>query len=1016
MGLGRILAQPMNAFLHYTTNEGLSNDNITAIAKDGQGFLWVGTVNGLNRFDGLHFKVFRHDPKHKNSLPNNHILGITLAPDGYLWVASGMGLSKLDPLNLEFQNFTFPEALDSLENDAASPVVFDAQGTAWTTTHYAIRQLDPNTGKLLYSYETKSNSLGWFSTIIDTKGRIWMANNDIHRFDTATKNLKKFVGANPSEGFEQSSPLSVNIDAEGQIWVGSWHGGIWKYHEALDEFVKLRLPTTYAPILMSDESAKGKVFLWVGGGDTGLARFYPSSFEYFEFKPDIRDPCTHNNYQAKCFYKDPKNGDVWVGTEIGLEHYAPSTIRFGRTMIPLEKSKGTFSLVCAVVKDRTDAKGQRYFVGVWGTGLYSWNRATGEIVRMDSGKSKFSSEGIFNLFQDSRGVLWGCMGHGVSRYDPRTGKWRDYEGFFKDTDQSSLIWCGLEDRRGNLWFGSRREGLYRYDPVSDRMEQAVFDKAYANNKGHINVLYLSEDAHGRIWMSCANSGLIRFDPATRDVKRFNYQISSPNAGCRTVEAASNGMVYAGFTDAVLELDTAGNVLRRFDATNGILSSKIMFMAEDRQGRIWFTSEYLLHCLDPKTGEFTYFGKEDGLFSNAMTDALSVTHDGEFFIGFQNAFSYFHPERLRQNTTPPPVVITSMKVMDEERRASIQKTFTIDLRIFSSRLKQVQYDTFLAIKPGEDFFTIEFAALNFNQPQRNRYAYMLEGFNRDWVFTDRPVATFTNMDGGTYTFRVKAQNNDGVWNENGASIQVRVKPPFIKSWWFKLLLASILGLFSFGIFKYRQYQRRRLERFREALARDLHDEMGSTLSSIRFFSEFASQQVGDDKPAVKPIMERISQSASTLSESMQDIIWAMKTKNDHLEDLGARMTEFGLRLLEAKGIRFKTLTDEGFSGKHLSPEQRRNIYLIFKEALNNVAKYAEASEATLALTVRQGQLFLIIEDNGKGFEMDESGGAKEVSGGGNGLKNMHQRAADIKGKLDIHAEPGKGTRVELRVKL
>lgn len=258
--------------------------------------------------------------------------------------------------------------------------------------------------------------------------------------------------------------------------------------------------------------------------------------------------------------------------------------------------------------------------------------------------------------------------------------------------------------------------------------------------------------------------------------------------------------------------------------------------------------------------------------------------------------------------------------------------------------------------------------------------------------------------------MKAANNDGVWNEQGTSLEIRVTPPVYKRWWFRILMVLTLGGIVLAVFWLRNQQRLRLEKFREGLARDLHDEMGSTLSSIRFFSEFAKQQIGQEKPTVTPVLHRISESASSLSESMQDIIWAMKSKNDQLEDLAARMTEFGLRLLEARNVQFKTYFSEDFAKQNLRPEVRRNIYLIFKEAVNNSAKYADPTEVELHIALKKGLLLMKITDNGKGFEM----GNQSASGGGNGLQNMRQRAADIGGKLEIFSNSTTGTRIEVRV--
>lgn len=1007
------MAQPSSAALmHYTTDQGLSNDHVTAIAKDKLGFLWVGTVNGLNRFDGRNFKVFRNKPGDENSIPNNNIIGITLAPDGWLWISTDNGLCKLDPFWLDIERIPLPENTDTLKNDATTPVVFDSKGMAWTTGWNGIYQLDPRTDKPVFFQKTEQNLPGYFGIMVDEKDRLWMINSGLRRFDPATKTLKLFKGVNPREPFVDASSLSVVQDHTGKIWAGTWFSGIWKYVPELDEFAKTTFPTTLATQLLPDTTANGRQFIWVGGGNHGLGVYFLDTNQYTEFKPDLRDPYTHNNYLVKIFFKDPSNDDVWMGTEIGLEHYAPTAVRFVRAMIPQANDMGQFSLVSGVVQDNTDPTGQRYFVGVWGTGLYSWNKATGAAERMSSRSTNFTGQGIFNLFQDSKGYLWGCMNNGMSRYNPRTGEWKDYQNFFKDNEKSPLIWCGMEDSKGNVWFGSAREGLYRYNRQADRMEQAFFNAKFANYRGNVGVRQISEDNHGRLWLAGGESSLIRFDPATDESKRFSYEGQVTPSACGAVEAGDNGRIYAAFHETFVELDSEGKLLRRFTIDNGLKTSRLSFLVEDKQGRIWFNSEYLLHCFDPASGKFSYYGKTDGLFSNTMTDALCVTPAGEIFVGFQNAFNFFNPAQLRINHQPPPVVVTAIRVMNEERELRTQTKIALNIGLFSTNLESVNRDTFITLNPGEDFFEVEFAALNFSQPERNRYAYRLDGFNKDWVYTDRPVATFTNLGGGTYFLHMKAANNDGVWNERGATLEIRVRPPFHGTWWFRILIVLALGGLAFGVVKFRQHQRRRLERFREGLARDLHDEMGSTLSSIRFFSEFANQQVGDDKPQVTPVLQRISQSASTLGDSMQDIIWAMKNKNDQLEDLAARMTEFGLRLMEARNINFKTHVSDDFLGKHLQPEVRRNIYLIFKEAMNNAAKYAEASEVELFLSIKKGLLLMKISDNGKGFEP----GSQHADGGGNGLRNMRMRAGDIGGKVEFISKLGEGTRVELRVQV
>jgi signal transduction histidine kinase len=617
---------------------------------------------------------------------------------------------------------------------------------------------------------------------------------------------------------------------------------------------------------------------------------------------------------------------------------------------------------------------------------------------------------LFCLVQDAEGRLW--MGtDGVSRYDPRTGEWRNWDCFSTKINENVAVMSCLKDAGGGLWFGSNRGGLFRYDPKADRMEEVILPPEAYNDGGRLRIVNMQLDARGRIWMATYHRPM-RFDPRSGHVEIFQIKNGKPTDNAWTdVHPAGSGLLYATSGNSLLELDSACAVLRRFDQTNGMRSNEVYLVEEDRLGRLWVNTSHLLHCLDPKTGRFTYYGTDDGLFKNTVTDALVTLPDGEMFIGFQNAFNYFHPTQLQRNTAPPPVAITSMKVMDKERRLTVGKHFRFS-RLFSKK-NVYSLDTMLVVRPRENIFTIQFAALVFIQPRRNRYAYKLEGFDEDWVYTDRNFATYTNLDGGEYLFRVKAANNDGVWNEKGTELQVKVIPPLTERWYFFVLAGIFCTMILMSVWQYRRRQRRRLEAYRESLARDLHDEMGSTLSSIRFFGEYAKTQLDGHHPHVAAMLQRIILTAGALSESMQDIVWAMRRNNDQLEDLGVRMTDFGLRIFEARNIAFKTCISEEFSGKFLSPEARRNLYLIFKESVNNAAKYAAATEVQLSLSIKKGWLLMEITDDGVGFTQGDS---LSPGNGGNGLQSMRKRARDIGGTLEILTEKQRGTTIAVRVRL
>ncbi|MCB0520942.1 MAG: hypothetical protein H6577_11330 [Lewinellaceae bacterium] len=1005
-------AQPgPSSFVHYTTDQGLSNDYVKDIVKDRQGFLWVATLNGLNRFDGHSFWQFYHDPNSPNSLPENFVKEITLAPDGSLWTSGNKGICRIDPATLEFRRFLLPENKDTLPNDGVGRVVFDETGMGWVSAEKGLYQFDPTNGSIHF-FPLEPEYAGYFDTYLDAAGRLWLIEKEqISYFDTKTKKLRRFDTSSPGSPLHGASVMQVRPDQRGKIWIGTWFKGLFWYDAARDSiFDYPDKKNTLARTILPDASAAGKPYLWLGGGEYGLMVLYPETGEEIQFPPDWQDPFTHNNYLAGSLFKDEKTGDVWIGTETGLEHYAPATLRFGRVVVPIGKEFNQFSLMSGAVQDHTDPSGNTFYIALWGSGIFKWNRRENTFRHFHMKNSGLRNNQVFNIIQDKKGFLWSAD-VGISRYDPRTGKWRSWPCHSDKFNVDNMMMSCIEDLDGGLWFGANTSGLFHYNPRTDKVVEVSLPSEAYNEKGKLRIFNMCLDPQGRIWMATIHHP-IRFDPRTGKVEVFSVKNIEPLFNhWSDVVVGQNGLLYVTAHDCLLELDTNCVVLRKFNQENGLRSNQVYQIVADRQGKIWFNTSHLLHCFDPKTGQFTYFGTADGLFKNTITDGLNMTANGEMFVGFQNAFNFFDPARLRKNLTPPPIVITTTKVMDQERRPEIRQSF--HFKGLLVKLERYLRDTVLVVNPGEDIFTIEFAALNFNQPERNRYAYKLEGFNDDWVQTSLNFATYTNLDGGEYLFRVKGANNDGIWNETGAQILVKIIPPLSQRWYFRASLILLIGLVFMGIWHYRRQQRRRLEAFRESLARDLHDEMGSTLSSIRFFSEFAKQKVGNGEAAeATPVLQRISQSASDLSESMQDIIWAMKTKNDQLEDLAARMTEFGLRILEAGNVRFKTHVSENFSGKQLTPEQRRNAYLIFKEAVNNAAKYAEATEVELFLGLKKGLLLMRISDNGKGFDTN----APVSSEGGNGLQNMRMRAAEIGGRVEVVSKIGEGTSVELRVRV
>lgn len=331
---------------------------------------------------------------------------------------------------------------------------------------------------------------------------------------------------------------------------------------------------------------------------------------------------------------------------------------------------------------------------------------------------------------------------------------------------------------------------------------------------------------------------------------------------------------------------------------------------------------------------------------------------------------------------------------------------------STGLLKVPVDETKEIKLSykQNVFAFGFTALNYVHPEKNKYAYKLEGFDKDWTYTDatRRFANYTNIGPGEYTFRVKGSNNDGRWNEQEASIKLIITPPYWQTTWFKLLCVLVGALILYAIYYNRMQKIKDIHRIRNKIAGDLHDDLGATLSSISIMSELVNQQVKDYSPQASSLLEKIGTSSRKMIESVNDMVWAINPKNDNFENIIKRMRTFASEILAAKDIAFHLDYDKNLLQAKLKMEMRRNFYLIFKEAVNNAAKYSQATNTFVMIWNRENNLKMTIRDDGSGFDITSARA-------GNGLVNMQQRATGMKARFNLESIPGKGTTVELEFK-
>jgi anti-sigma regulatory factor (Ser/Thr protein kinase) len=371
------------------------------------------------------------------------------------------------------------------------------------------------------------------------------------------------------------------------------------------------------------------------------------------------------------------------------------------------------------------------------------------------------------------------------------------------------------------------------------------------------------------------------------------------------------------------------------------------------------------------------------------------NEGRMYVAGNNYFIEFHPDSIDDTKATPTVYLT-------------------DFKIFNTSYSHLLSDNTIRLSHRQNYFTLEFAAPEYALSQTVQYQYMLEGLDKEWMDNgSRNSVVFSNLPGGTYTFRVRATNNPGTWSEMVQKLKIIITPPIWKRWWFYGLCAIFIAVSIYFLYRYRINEILKRQAIRNKIAQDLHDNVGSTLSSISVYSQVAQiQSDGGDKKELNDILGKISITSTDMISEMNDIVWAINPRNDSMEKIVQRMESFAKPLLAACGIHFTPHYDEAIYSATLDMEKRKNFYLIFKEAINNIVKYSKATEVFVEIKVRNRKLELLVKDNGIGFDTGKMIQDQRQSLSGNGLRNMKMRAAEMKAEIKVASKPGEGTVVQL----
>ena len=820
-------------FDQISIEQGLSQSIVLDIVQDSRGFLWFATEDGLNKYDGYDFTVLRHDPHDSSSISYNYILALCVDSREMLWVGTFQrGLDMYDPATGDCVHFRHdPEDPGSLSNDMVRVIHEDPGGVIWVGTDGGLNRLDRERGVFTRFTHDPSDPAGIghdeIRALCDAGGGgLWIGTNGggLYRYDSGNDS---FAGYRHDPEDPRSLPAnsvrSLTVDREGVLWVGTEGGGLCRFDEDGESFECFANDPSdphslsHNSVFAIFETSGGE--LWIGTNGGGLCRFDRDSGGFIRYVNDPNDPASLSYNEIYSIYEDG-SGVVWLGTYGG-----------GVNKVNLRKSRFrhfrhdsndpnslSHPIVWCMVEDGPDI----LWIGTHGGGLNRLDRKTGRFTHFlhdEDDPSSISSNIVRQILIDRSGTLWtGTHGGGLCRYDRKSGRFRTYRHDPSDPRSISHdeIRCIYEDSRGVLWAGTNGGGLNRMDDRDagsfTRFENRPGDSSSLSNDFARTVF---EDSEGGFWVGTQGGGLNLMDRERGEFVSFRHD---PHDSTSII----SDFVFSIYEDdeGILWIGTWGGGLVRFDRhsgeftaytrRHGLPSNSIYGLLEDDRGNFWMSSNNGICRFDPETGRVKVYTELDGLQSNEFNGGSFYRSDsGEMFFGGIDGLNSFFPDDIVDNPFVPPVVITSFRKLNRE----------VDLGKATSR------DGVLRLNHNDYVISFEFAALEYSAPEKNRYAYMMEGLDDEWIFTDhtKRFANFTTLPPGRYTFRVRGSNNDGVWNEEGASVRILITPPYWHTWWFRLIVTA--GLVMAGLLLYR----RRLTNMRMKIElRTAHDAQMSIM--------------------------------------------------------------------------------------------------------------------------------------------------------------------------------------------
>jgi signal transduction histidine kinase/CheY-like chemotaxis protein/ligand-binding sensor domain-containing protein len=808
-------------FEHLGIDDGFSQGNINCILQDKKGFIWFGTSNGLNKYDGYKYTVYENNSQNDSSLSHNFIKGIVQDPDGSLWIATfGGGLNKFDPVSEKFtryrHNSNYPSSVCS---DFLSTVKIDSHGNLWVGSNdRGLDLFDRKNKNFIHYTHADYPALDDHIGVIfeDDQRNLWIGQDQgLLLFDRANKIFTNFQ-LNTSLEQGSNSVQAITAGKANHLWVGSHNGGLHLFDINRRSFRQFkhdpsdRQSLCHDNILSLQTDKVGN--LWIGTENGGLSIMDTRTEKFDNYRNDDIDKGSLSNNSVWSLLQDAK-GNMWVGTfSGGINFYNRDASKFKHYKHNASPQSLSNNNVLSIMEDSDN----NIWIGTDGGGVNMMNRETGSFTHYKNNpvdKKSICGNYVLDVIEDSHQNLWiGTWGSGLTVFNRKQNTYKHYKN--DPQDPSSLCsnnpWTILEDTDKDIWIGTYSQGVDLYDKANDKFIHfsSKTDDPTSISGNVINTMF--QDSKGFIWIGTNGNGLNRLDKQTKKFKRFQHDTNDKTSLSGNIVYGINedkhGNLWIGTDLGLNKLNLNNEEIKAFHVENGLPSESIYGILEDDSGNLWISTNKGLSKFDPAKLTFSNFTIADGLQSYEFKPAYCKSRSGKMYFGGINGFNEFFPDSIRNYSYDPPLVLTDLQILNKsllsfKDKDGISKSIT-DIK-----------EIILSYKNSDISF--EFAALNYTIRKKKQYAYRLDGFDNEWNHSGiGHTATYTNLDPGSYVFRVKGLDNDGNWSKNEIALALIVTPPYWQTWWFRLLLASFvigcLGTFYWIRFSVIKKQKQELE--------------------------------------------------------------------------------------------------------------------------------------------------------------------------------------------------------------